>query len=166
MTTEPISDERLAEIRAGLEGVTPGPWQRYDGYSEVTKVVRANGWLVADVPWGRAGDGNAHRDAEFIARLDPQTVAALLSRLDKAEAGWRPIETHATDAIKGPYSPHVLCAHAEKQWQRFGRYDLTLKRWYYSGTSERSQWAQVEGDAPTHWMPFLDLPPPPPPSES
>lgn len=116
----PITDSRLAEIRARASGSDMAWTQRYT-----------------------SGD-----------------ISALLARLDKAEAGWQPIETHATDAIKGPYSLHVLCAHAEKQWQRFGRYDLTLKRWYYSGTSERSQWAQVEGDAPTHWMP-TPLPPPP-----
>jgi hypothetical protein len=52
----------------------------------------------------------------------------------------------------------VLCGHSEKRWIRMGRYYGELKRWYYSGTNERSQWAQVEGDAPTHWMP---LPAPP-----
>ena len=52
----------------------------------------------------------------------------------------------------------VMCGHAEKKWIRFGRYYAEMKRWYYSGTNERSQWAETVGDAPTHWMP---LPPPP-----
>jgi len=72
--------------------------------------------------------------------------------------GWQPIETYQTEAVKGPYAPHVFCGHDEKKWIRMGRYDLMLRRWYYSGTNERSQWAQVEGDAPTHWQP---LPKPP-----
>lgn len=81
----------------------------------------------------------------------------LLREKERLGAGWLPIETHRVDAIKGPYSPHVLCAHFERQWRRLGRYDLALKRWYYSGTDERSQWAQVEGDEPTHWMPLPEL---------
>lgn len=90
-----------------------------------------------------------------------RTARAALSSTPAADAGWQDISTHKADAIKGAYSPHVLCAHAGKGWRRFGRYYLTLKRWYYSGTDERSQWAQVEGDEPTHWMPLPPLPAPP-----
>lgn len=57
-------------------------------------------------------------------------------------------------------SQQVLCCHAVKRWTRFGRYYGEMKRWYYSGTSERSQWAEVAGDDPTHWMPFPALPTP------
>jgi hypothetical protein len=70
---------------------------------------------------------------------------------------WQLIETyHSADQFVKV--EHVLCGHAEKKWIRFGRYYPEMKRWYYSGTNERSQWAQVEGDAPTHWQP---LPKPP-----
>jgi hypothetical protein len=73
------------------------------------------------------------------------------------EGGWRPIETyHAAD--KFVKVQHILCGHSEGKWIRMGRYYPEMKRWYYSGTNERSQWAQVEGDEPTHWMP---LPKPP-----
>lgn len=69
-------------------------------------------------------------------------------------AMWRPIRTC-------PDHVHVLCGHITKKWIRFGRrYPEFQGRWYYSGTSERSQYAQVEGDEPTHWMPI-----PPPPGE-
>lgn len=70
---------------------------------------------------------------------------------------WQPIETYVI-VNSGPYTPHVFCAHKEKKWMRMGRYDVTLKRWYYSGTNERSQWAQVEGDEPTHWQPLPEPP--------
>jgi hypothetical protein len=70
---------------------------------------------------------------------------------------WRPISEH-----KPTHSMHqILCGHSEKKWIRFGFYETVLKRWYYSGTSERSQWAQVEGDEPTH---FMAIPKPPEPS--
>lgn len=97
---------------------------------------------------------------ETIRWLKAARIARAAITAFQAEA-WQPIETHKTDAIKGPYSPHVLCAHSEHGWRRFGRYDLMLKRWYYSGTDERSQWAQVEGDEPTHWQHIPTLPPAP-----
>ena len=71
---------------------------------------------------------------------------------------WHLIETFPTDA-KWQMATMVLCCHSEKRWIRFGRYYGEMKRWYYSGTNERSQWAQVEGDAPTHWQPIPPLPP-------
>lgn len=53
----------------------------------------------------------------------------------------------------------VICCHKEKRWIRFGR-QLSGHgmRWYYSGTNERSQYAQVEGDEPTHFQPIPKLP--------
>jgi len=106
-------------------------------------------------------DARAYAEAAKVQRLAKEAAEAerdeLLREKERMGAGWLPIETHRADAIKGPFSPHVLCAHFEKQWRRFGRYDLALKRWYYSGTDERSQWAQVEGDEPTHWMPLPEL---------
>lgn len=61
---------------------------------------------------------------------------------------WQPIET----APKILGAPHILCAHAEKKWVRMGKWYAQEGCWYYSGTNERSQWSQVRGDEPTHWM--------------
>lgn len=113
MTTEPISDERLAEIRAGLVGCTPGPWMLEIETSEHVdeseedrqpEVYVCSSDTCCDytvvATMGRAeaiSHDRKSRDASHIARLDPQTVAAILSRLDKAEAGWQP--TKAPDAI-------------------------------------------------------------------
>ena len=72
---------------------------------------------------------------------------------------WRKIQTYDLVPRRGEYyPPQALCAHRDHGWIRMGRFDPTLRHWYYSGTSERSQWAQVEGDAPTHWMPLPTLP--------
>ena len=99
-------------------------------------------------------------DAEFLDGLigRPITVSdrvrlfALARR--GAETQWRPIE----EAPSRGMGPQMILGHAEKKWIRFGWYYAACRKWYYSGTSERTQYAQVEGDAPTHFMP---IPPPP-----
>ena len=65
---------------------------------------------------------------------------------------WQPIETYP-----GSSRQYLLC-NIDKKWIRFGRQYFPQKEWYYSGTNERSQWAQVKGDAPTHWMEIPELP--------
>lgn len=94
---------------------------------------------------------SAEEADDHFGKSEEETAKCLRSQ-------WQPIETFDAKTVKGPWTDHVMLGHSEKKWIRFGRYDLTLKRWYYSGTNERSQWAQVEGDAPTHWM---NLPSPP-----
>ena len=65
---------------------------------------------------------------------------------------WRPVET-------APKDQHLLLCHREKKWIRFGRwFEVQGGAWYYSGTNERSQYAQVRGDEPTHWAPMPELP--------
>lgn len=63
---------------------------------------------------------------------------------------WEPIESASKDVWAK--SQQILCAHREKGWIRFGRYYGELKRWYYSGTNERTHRSETAGDAPTHWM--------------
>jgi hypothetical protein len=70
---------------------------------------------------------------------------------------WQPISEYPY-GTKWALAYHCLCAHSEKKWIRFGKFYPEVKRWYYSGTNERSQWAQVEGDEPTHFMAIPDLP--------
>lgn len=70
---------------------------------------------------------------------------------------WRQIETAPRDTSRVS-SETLLLAHAERKWIRFGRWYVQERCWYYSGTNERSQYAQTRGDSPTHWMP---LPAPP-----
>ena len=73
-------------------------------------------------------------------------------------ADWQPIETAPRDGLKVT-SHTFLLAHADEKWIRFGKWYVQEGCWYYSGTNERSQWAQVRGDAPTHWMPLPEPPP-------
>lgn len=102
-------------------------------------------------------DSILHTIREIQADLEIAKEAAAPASAEPV--GWQPISTYALVPRRGEYfPPHALCAHAEKKWIRMGRYEPGLKRWYYSGTNERSQWAQIEGDEPTHWM---HLPNPP-----
>ena len=93
-------------------------------------------------------------DGAPFARPDACMRAALTAAL---AAMWRPIEDAPKDGLRVTSETFVL-AHAEKKWIRFGTWYVQEGCWYYSGTNERSQWAQIRGDDPTHFMP---LPQPP-----
>ena len=77
-----ISDERLAEMLAGLEGVTPGPWTPTDGGSVLTKAVWSDD---GEGPYGQVliyDEGTVSpTDAAHIARCDPGTIRAILTEL-------------------------------------------------------------------------------------
>jgi hypothetical protein len=70
---------------------------------------------------------------------------------------WQPIDTAPRDTLKITGPTLILC-HNEKRWIRFGKWYVQEGCWYYSGTSERSQYAQARGDEPTHWKPCPKLP--------
>ncbi len=80
--------------------------------------------------------------------------AALTAQPAAPVSPWMPIETAPKDGMRS----HMLLCHDTKKWVRMGRYYSECRRWYYSGTNERSQYAQVEGDEPTHWMPLPAAP--------
>jgi hypothetical protein len=87
-----VSDDRLRQIIAGCEGVTPGRWAVLRLMSSM--IVTASRSRICQISrWDEA-------NARHIARLDPQTVTAiceeLLSRRSHQE-GWRPIETAPKD---------------------------------------------------------------------
>lgn len=95
-----VSTERLAEMLAGLEGVTPGPWgvwreptfTQADAIRELTFQVEstpiadfakavylldANGKCPATTGCGASSAANA----DHIARCDPDTIRAILTEL-------------------------------------------------------------------------------------
>lgn len=65
-------DEKIAVIRAGLTGVTPGPWR-----ATGNTTIRDRRGLVAKVGWRSAGETTQH-----IANCDPDTVRAILDARD------------------------------------------------------------------------------------
>lgn len=81
-----VSDERLAEMLAGLEGVTPGPWDCFVGNANGRGLVRietANehpveaGKVIATMVRGAVSE----RTGEHIMRCDPDTMRAILTEL-------------------------------------------------------------------------------------
>jgi hypothetical protein len=100
--TTPLSPERLAEIRARVEAVTPGPWGSHrdlDGVYTVQarpRLIPSEG-NVSDgdiaLVYTSAGDGQAYANARFIAEA-PTNVRALL---DDVERQAREIERLAAD---------------------------------------------------------------------
>lgn len=65
---------------------------------------------------------------------------------------WQPIET-------APANSTLILGRQGRKWLRFGQFITRVGRWYYSGTNERMQYAEVsEDDVPTHWMPLPEPP--------
>lgn len=179
--TDIITDERLAEIRAGLMGTTPGPWvmevetsehvdeSEEDRQPEVyvcSSDTCCDYTVVATM--GRAEairHDRKSRDASHIARLDPQTVAALLARLDKAEEGWQDISTAPRDGT--PVDLWARCydfvSRDSDERRIYGEFRVPGAIWF-SG-----EWSNEDGNSLdldgwsdltfTHWRP---VPAPPP----
>ena len=92
--------------------------------------------------------------AEAVRELNGE-IERLRSELAKHQ--WRTMESAPLTGLRVT-SETLLLAHASKKWIRFGKWYVQERCWYYSGTNERSQWAQVKGDAPTHWQPLPAAP--------
>lgn len=85
-----------AEMRAGLEGVTPGPWQRFrsdpaEGVNchwiraQPSPALRGFSKEIAYVEGTYYADGENEKNADHIARCSPDNIAALLDALDEVE---------------------------------------------------------------------------------
>jgi hypothetical protein len=97
-----LDDGKLREILAGCEGVTPGPWRHHvpdKGYctdyvlSDAPEVAPDQEHrfrnLVAETDIQHAPAGEPQRftqNAQHIARLDPATVASIVTELLEARA--------------------------------------------------------------------------------
>ena len=74
-TASRVSDERLAEMLAGLEGVTPGPWEK--------ETNGMNHWVQTPGPFREliAPIVNLPLNAAHIARCDPGAMRSILTEL-------------------------------------------------------------------------------------
>jgi hypothetical protein len=82
--TNPISDEALAAIKAGLGGVTPGPWRVGSSGPNTDAIIDSDKRYIAECT-ARHCNWRYEALIEHIARLDPKTVASLIERLERAE---------------------------------------------------------------------------------
>lgn len=149
----PMTDAELEDLKAGLGGVTPGPWAIHDdGCALAVTPFNRNAPLIAEmIEQGDATDrgmwGSEYQNAAHLARCSPDKIAALLARLDAAEGGWLPIESAPRDA-----SILVTCAATDLNKTFAGRRDvLPVYRdddGSFDPNPENEFW-QI-----THWRPF------------
>ena len=89
-TAEPVTDidNLIAEMRAGLEGVTPGPWAYVpDHFSDGSIKRRSVCVDRSKYDWiDLISDLNNAPDAAHIARCTPANVAALLDEIERLRA--------------------------------------------------------------------------------
>lgn len=140
------------ELRAAAERATPGPWQR----SGIRQTIHENCIMVGPdhlsiiaIPVGRDPEehAGAFNDAGFVATCDPQTILALLDRIEMLEsrAEWQPIETAPRDGTE--VWVYVAAAHGLPSFECMCAYH------------EDAGWCADELREVTHWQP---LPPPAP----
>jgi hypothetical protein len=104
-----LGDDKLREILAGCEGVTPGPWEAGHHWVFVPPEDAANNPSKAlrDI-LRRVPEVELQPNAEHIARLDPQTVASIVTELLERRAylaATKPPEEHETCALCGLPAP-------------------------------------------------------------
>lgn len=97
--TRLATDAEIAELREGLEGVTPGPWQTGRlGDIDLSHVVdfgappRAPFMIMRPASaYGvcHADDSSSPKNAAHVARCSPDFISALLARLDAQESALR-----------------------------------------------------------------------------
>lgn len=90
-----VSDERLWAILDGCEGVPKGPWAAY--MDDYTVHMDASHFIPDNLTLALCATGtHAFKLTPHIARLDPQTVSAIITRLMWLEQ-FAPIGKEAAD---------------------------------------------------------------------
>ena len=92
-------EERVAEIRAELAAITPGPWVHVNAITGLNYICVCGQSGDSVRHYVRASDSyapqdSARSDAQFIAR-SPETVAYLLSRVETLEAHFARLKNEA-----------------------------------------------------------------------
>ena len=90
--TDKLTDEAIAAIRDGTDGVTPGEWEYYSHKpgswrepENPAAMVNSNGDKVIDCTWASATE-EGDRTYRHIARCDPDSIRAIAEELLEARA--------------------------------------------------------------------------------
>lgn len=120
--TAPL-DQIIADLRAGLEGVTPGPWKSAGGYLTVRDPDKGSfthtiyhldemGQRDRTAPF-QAVPLSREQDAAHIARCSPDNIAAILNALSEATSRVETLEA-VIEQLHGPLNIAALTARAER----------------------------------------------------
>ena len=97
MHPNPVTEERLAELRELVANATPGPWRAgrpdmatvFNGYNS-KYVYSAEGVVAVSLGVDKPRWRQVVADAEYIATFNPDTILQLLNKIEQldAEARW------------------------------------------------------------------------------
>jgi hypothetical protein len=90
----------IAELRAGLDGVTPGPWACFykSKYDEWHVSVPAHGHTAMKTPLFIDGCPTGEKDASHIARCSPDNIRILLDHIASLQAERNAARAEAAEA--------------------------------------------------------------------
>lgn len=136
-----LTDERLAEMLAGLEGVTPGPWTEHE------KGIHPNPYVCGSPTETECGVDkfvvayvvglNSDKNKRHIARCDPDTMRALITELQS-------FHSNATAATSEVRVKPLEWAPGGQEWTSFdadsvfGIYRVIEERegvWFVAGAA-------------------------------
>lgn len=88
MTPTDSAENVVAEWRAAMEGVTPGPWSANSTEPPGDWCVHAKGvpWQLAYLAWSSMVDWPLERNAAWIARCSPSGISGLLDLIESQRA--------------------------------------------------------------------------------
>lgn len=157
-SNETVTDERLAEILAGLEKLPHGPWfcgpaEGNNGTAGLAQVDNgAEMWpVVGEWP-----------EAEHIARCDPDAIRSIITELQslrsKPVAGVvKPLEWHGPDVNDEIYARSAFCVYTIQKQRKSMGFWLTEVGGNYASVEEAK--AAAEADYRQRILSCIDLSP-------
>lgn len=97
-----VSDEKLEEMLSGLEGVTSGPWKNYGGSVGSQEHAERHEVARSDLQWGLNRSG---KNADHIARCDPDTIRSILTELQSLRS--KPVGVEVKPDFYGVWSGKI-----------------------------------------------------------
>lgn len=122
----PITDEALAEIKAGLAGGIEGEWRvsRHRASSRAIQ-TKSTDTEIATVPLRKFVDNRAAEAlSDHIARMSKPTVASMIARIEAAEARVKRLEEALGDCaewFKGYGDSHTAKGDIDKAQRNYDR---------------------------------------------